>query len=208
MSHLSPQRTLQGFANTANVWSAQSLVKCRYVIAPISFRHRAYHASAISSGSGAPARIWRPLIATDGVWLSRSSPFGERHGCGELAEADAAHDDVRPWRDCDISRLATLLWRCQQSGLAGQVRAIYCIYDLAQCWPDLDQRQEQETMVKSIRLSARRRRRAATHCTEDVMTSNCLIREVGSRTRKQTPAMLICYSSATGRSSFGARRFR
>ena len=36
------------------------------------------------------------------------------------------------------------------------------------------------------------------------MTWNCLIREVGSRTRKQTPAMLICYSSATGRSSFGA----
>jgi len=49
-----------------------------------------------------PARIWRPLIATDGVWLSRSSPFGERHGCGESAEAGAAHDDVRPWRDCDI----------------------------------------------------------------------------------------------------------
>ena len=92
-----------------------------------------------------PARIWRALITTDGVWLSRSSPFGERHGSGELAEADAAHDDVRPWRDCDISRLATLLWRCQQSGLAGQVHAIYCIYDLAQCWPDLDQRQEQET---------------------------------------------------------------
>ena len=36
------------------------------------------------------------------------------------------------------------------------------------------------------------------------MTWNCLIREVGSRTRKQTPAMLIGYSSATGRSSFGA----
>ena len=36
------------------------------------------------------------------------------------------------------------------------------------------------------------------------MTWNCLIREVGSRTRKQTPAMLIWYSSATGRSSFGA----
>ena len=89
-----------------------------------------------------PARIWRPLIATDG--LSRSSPFGERHGCGQSAEAGAAHDDVRPWRDCDISRLATLLWRCQESGLAGQVRAIYCIHDLAQCWPDLDRCQEQE----------------------------------------------------------------
>jgi hypothetical protein len=36
------------------------------------------------------------------------------------------------------------------------------------------------------------------------MTSNCLIREVGSRTRKRTAAMLIYYSSATGRSSFGA----
>jgi hypothetical protein len=53
-----------------------------------------------------PARIWRPLIATDG--LSRSSPFGARHGCGESAEAGAAHEDVRPWRDCDISRLAHL----------------------------------------------------------------------------------------------------
>jgi hypothetical protein len=61
----------------------------------------------------------------------------------------AAHDDVRPWLDSDISILATLLWRCQQSGLAGQVRAIYCIYDLAQCWPDLDQRQEQENSGKN-----------------------------------------------------------
>jgi hypothetical protein len=57
-----------------------------------------------------PTRIWRPLVATDGVWLSRSSQFGERHGCGESAEAGAAHDDVRPWLDCGISRVATLLW--------------------------------------------------------------------------------------------------
>jgi hypothetical protein len=63
---------------------------------------------------------------------------------GELAETGAAHEDVRPPRDCDISRLATLLWRCQASGLAGQVRAIYWIHDPAQCWPDLDRCQEQE----------------------------------------------------------------
>jgi hypothetical protein len=100
-----------------------------------------------------PARIWRRLIATDGVWLSRSSPFGERHGCGESAEAGSPHDDMRPWRDCDISRLATLLWRCQQSSLAGQVRGIYCIHDLAR-WPDLDQRQEQENNDK-IRIDYR-----------------------------------------------------
>lgn len=36
------------------------------------------------------------------------------------------------------------------------------------------------------------------------MTWNCLIRDVGSETRKQTPAMLICCRSASGRSSFGA----
>jgi hypothetical protein len=136
-----------------------------------------------------PPRIWRRLIATDGLSLQVKpiwrAPWLRRVGRSRRR----ALKDARPWRDCDISRLATLLWRCQQqSGLARQVREIYCIYDLAQFWQDLDQRQEQENNgKKSKRLSARRRRRAPTHCTQDVMTWNCLIREVGSRTRKQTP---------------------
>jgi len=78
------------------------------------------------------AGIWCRLVATDGLCLCRQA---------HLASAMAAASRPKPaprmttcgLRDCEISKLDTLLWRCQKSGLAGQVRAIYCIYVLAQC---------------------------------------------------------------------------
>jgi hypothetical protein len=81
-------RNLQRFANTANLWSAQLLVKCRYVIAPISFRHRAYHASAISSGSSG-------LGPEFCVQWSRPMGFGSP-GQAHLASAMAAASRPKP----------------------------------------------------------------------------------------------------------------
>jgi hypothetical protein len=83
------------------------------------------------------------------------------------------------------------------------VRAIYCIRDLAQCWPDLDQCQEQENNGKN-RLGYRRdaggdRDTLHKDVRHGILSSGRSARECGKDVRNAD-----LYSSATGRISFGA----
>ena len=63
------------------------------------------------------------------------------------------------------------------------MRAIYCIHDLAQCWPDLGiatSAKNKKTMVKNRFGYRQEAVGEPRHTSQGCETWNCLIREVGS----------------------------